>query len=69
MTTSASRPHILMHAAQKVGGLAQLASSLGIARQAIYQWSRIPVDRVADVERITGVSRTELRPDIFGDAQ
>jgi len=69
MTTSASRPHILMHAAQKVGGLACLAAELGIARQAIYQWSRIPVARVADVERITGVSRNELRPDIFGDAQ
>lgn len=64
-----SRPLVLMYAAQKVGGIAHLAEKLGIARQAIYQWSRIPAERVVDVERITGVSRTELRPDIFGDAQ
>ena len=68
MTTSASRPHILKHAAEKVGGMAQLADKLGIARQAVYQWSRIPVERVAEVERITGVPRAELRPDIFGPA-
>ena len=69
MTNFASRPHILIHAAQKVGGMAQLAAKLGIARQAIYQWSRIPAERVVEVERITGVPRNELRPDIFGDAQ
>ena len=63
-----TRPHILMHAAQKVGGMAQLAEKLGIARQAIYQWSRIPAERVVEVERITGVPRVELRPDLFGDA-
>lgn len=64
-----ARPHVLMYAAQKVGGVAQLASQLGIARQAIYQWSRIPAERVADVERITGVPRNELRPDLFEPAQ
>lgn len=66
MTTSANRPHVLQNAAQKVGGMAQLAAELGIARQAIYQWKRIPAERVVDIERITGVPRTELRPDIFG---
>lgn len=69
MTDITSRPHILTYAAQKVGGMAQLASQLGVARQAVYQWRRIPVDRVADVERITGIPRSELRPDIFGAAQ
>lgn len=64
-----SRPYILLHAAQKVGGMAQLASKLGIARQAIYQWSRIPAERVVDVERVTGISRTELRPDLYEAAQ
>jgi DNA-binding transcriptional regulator YdaS (Cro superfamily) len=62
------RPHILLHAAEKVGGMARLAGELGIARQAIYQWTIIPVDRVKDIERITGIPRRELRPDIFGDA-
>lgn len=41
------------------------AQRLGITAQAISQWTRVPVERVLDVERITGVSRTELRPDIY----
>lgn len=69
MNTNASRPHILSYAAQKVGGMAQLAAKLGIARQAVYQWKRIPADRVVEIERATGIPRAELRPDIFGDAQ
>lgn len=63
-----TRPKILVEAASKVGGLAQLANRLGIARQAVYNWPRIPVERVADIERITGVDRAALRPDIFGAA-
>jgi DNA-binding transcriptional regulator YdaS (Cro superfamily) len=69
MTKKTARPHILMHAAQKLGGMAQLAAELGIARQAVYQWTKIPIERVADIERLTNIPRAELRPDIFGDAQ
>jgi DNA-binding transcriptional regulator YdaS (Cro superfamily) len=39
-------------------------------------WSRwetgarqVPAARVLDVERITGISRHELRPDVFGPAK
>lgn len=39
-------------------------------------WSRwetgyrpLPAARVLDIERITGISRHELRPDIFGPAE
>lgn len=63
------RPHILMHAAEKVGGMTQLASELGIARQALYHWKRIPADRVVEIERITGIPRRELRPDLYEAAQ
>ncbi len=63
------RPHILMHAAQKVGGMTQLAAKLGGARQALYQWTRIPADRVVEIERLTGVPRRELRPDLYEAAQ
>lgn len=37
-----------------------------ITPQAISQWKKVPADRVLDVERVTGISRHELRPDIFG---
>lgn len=45
------------------GRAVKLAAALGIKPQAINNWTRVPVDRVADVERITGVPRHVLRPD------
>lgn len=51
------------------GGPAALAKALGgLTSQAVSQWKKIPAERVLDVERITGISRHELRPDVFGDA-
>ena len=58
-----------------VGGntaLAALLSERGssITSQAVSQWRRVPAERVIEVERVTGVSRSELRPDLYppGDA-
>jgi DNA-binding transcriptional regulator YdaS (Cro superfamily) len=45
--------------------LPKLADELGIRPQAIYQWKRIPVGRVLQIERLTGISRHEQRPDIY----
>ncbi|WFU26306.1 Cro/CI family transcriptional regulator [Bradyrhizobium sp. CB1717] len=53
-------------AARLSGGVTALAEALKINRQAIYQWSRIPAERVIPIERISGISREELRPDLFG---
>lgn len=44
-----------------------LASELGITKQAVYQWRKIPAERARDVERITGIPREYLRPDIYGE--
>ncbi len=55
-------------AIQAAGGGAALARQLNVRRQAIYQWRVVPPTRVLDVERITGVSRHDLRPDLFGPA-
>jgi DNA-binding transcriptional regulator YdaS (Cro superfamily) len=51
---------------QAVGSKAELAKALNISRSAITQWRNIPVNRVVELERITGIPRHELRPDIFG---
>jgi DNA-binding transcriptional regulator YdaS (Cro superfamily) len=48
------------------GNTAKLARLLGgISSQAISQWKRVPAERVLDVERVTGIPRHELRPDIY----
>lgn len=55
----------LAKARKKAGGNAGIGRGLGITSQAIGQWKRVPAERVLDVERITGVSRHELRPDLY----
>lgn len=47
------------------GGITRLATALRISSQAISQWKRVPAERVLDVERITGIPRQELRPDLY----
>lgn len=57
----------LEEAKRAVGGASGLARALedDISPQAISQWKRVPAERVAAVERVTGISRHRLRPDIF----
>lgn len=47
------------------GSIAALARAIGITRAAICQWDRIPADRIVEIERLTGVPRSELRPDLY----
>lgn len=61
----------LKRAKDAVGGAAGLSrafSEIGvqISSQAISQWERVPANRALDVERFSGVSKHELRPDVFG---
>jgi len=53
-------------AIKAAGGQLALADALGITQPAIAQWSQTPVMRVLEVERITGISRYLLRPDVYG---
>lgn len=63
-----------LHTARKRKGMkiAQLADEFGVSKRTIIRWEngapRLPVDRLSDAERITGMSRRELRPDIFAEA-
>lgn len=43
-----------------------LASALGCKPSAISMWKQVPLERVRDVSRVTGISPEELRPDFFG---
>lgn len=43
----------------------ELSRHLGISEQAVGQWRRVPIHQVFQVERITGIPRERLRPDIY----
>ena len=45
-----------------------LAEKIGVTPQAVQQWkknNKVPAERVISVERLTGVSRHDIRPDIY----
>jgi len=61
----------IQKAIEVAGGLSALASKLGIKPPSVHEWKargRIPAERVLDIEAATGVTRYELRPDIYGAA-
>ena len=60
------RDHITVDAIRKAGGPAAVGRAFGITSQAVTQWQRVPPERVLEVERLSGVSRHLLRPDVFG---
>jgi DNA-binding transcriptional regulator YdaS (Cro superfamily) len=48
------------------GSKATLAEALEISHSAVRQWGTlVPADRVVQVERVTGIPREQLRPDLF----
>lgn len=53
-------------AVARLGSQTELGRRLGISRQAIDQWDTIPARHCLTLEEITGVSRHEMRPDIYG---
>jgi TorA maturation chaperone TorD len=52
-------------AIEAAGGVGALARSLGIAQPSVSNWKQIPHDRVLNIEQLTGVPRTSLRPDLY----
>lgn len=57
----------LQEAIRAAGGISALARRLGVSQPSISEWSRIPAERVAAVEAVTGIARGVLRPDLFAE--
>jgi TorA maturation chaperone TorD len=57
----------LNEAIKTAGGISALAQKIGISQPSVSNWSRVPSDRVLSVEAVTGVNRSVLRPDLFGE--
>lgn len=51
----------------KLGGQAALAAKLGVKQPAIsyYLYKRCPAEKAIEIERLTGVPRSKIRPDLF----
>jgi len=47
----------------------ELAKRLGLTKGAISHWkNKIPAERVLEIEQITGIHRSRLRPDLFQES-
>jgi DNA-binding transcriptional regulator YdaS (Cro superfamily) len=56
---------VIYRAACAAGGLRELARRLGITPTAIRKWYRVPDDRIIAIEKVTGIPREKLRPDLY----
>jgi DNA-binding transcriptional regulator YdaS (Cro superfamily) len=59
-------------AVQRAGSQVALASACKVTPQAVNQWlgkGRPPASKVLAIEAATGVSRHDLRPDVFGEPE
>ena len=52
--------------------LAEMASDIGVAASTVYRWETgaypVPLRHVAALQKLTGLSRRKLRPDVYGPA-
>lgn len=55
----------LRQALKVAGTYAELGRRIGVSRQAVFQWRRIPAELVMDVAKATGIAAAVLRPDLY----
>ncbi len=63
---------IIEQAIEAAGGAPKLAKAIGLGRTAVIMWKsngRIPPEHVLAVEKLSGISRHKLRPDIYGPGE
>ena len=55
--------------ALRIVGMSDMAKELGLTRAAVYSWkkkNKIPAQHILKVEALSGISRYDLAPDIYG---
>ena len=43
----------------------KIAKGLGITRPAVLKWTHVPAERLVEAERIPGIPREFLRPELY----
>lgn len=56
-------------AAKAAGSYTRLAQALGRNPAGVFRWKRVPAECCREIERIYGVPRSALRPDIFSEGE
>lgn len=59
----------LGRAVKAAGSKTKLAALVGVTLQAVSQWDKVPLARLMDVARVTGIPAQELRPDVFKSSE
>lgn len=52
-------------AIEAMGGSNALAKALKLNRGTVHHWERVPYSQLLAVERVTGIDRSILRPEMF----
>lgn len=69
MITRCTPFEALQAAVEKAGSQAEVARIAGVSAPAVWKWvqssKRVPAEFVLKIEAATGVSRHDLRPDIY----
>ena len=52
-------------AIEAVGTRYRLSKLLGLSTTSTQNWDRIPLTRILEVEKVTGVPREKLRPELY----
>lgn len=53
-------------AVKKIGGFTRTGRALGITPQAVYKWEVVPLDWLDQIIKLSGLTKFDLRPDIYG---
>lgn len=66
-----SQSQVIADALEKGGGIKAIADALKMSAEGVRQWrmrGKVPDKHVVELERLTGVSREKLRPDLYAPA-
>lgn len=65
VTMRKDRDPILLKVFRAFGSATMLAVTLGVSKQAVSRWDKLPLRHLKFISEQTGISRRKLRPDLY----